>query len=119
CVAQSFSGPSMTVEATNRSNVPDDVVTDRRLGHLAKAVSERLHGNEWQEIRVAEAAPTDDQKARGVMPIRTSIALRDGAWINFEFSAIESLPLATFRVIAWTAFSVLLVLGLSYYAFLR
>jgi signal transduction histidine kinase len=118
-VASSFSGPSMTVEVTNRSNVPEDEVPDRRLGHLAKAVSERLHGNEWQEIRVAEAAPTDDQKARGLMPIRTSIALRDGAWINFEFSAIESLPLATWRVIAWTAFSVLLVLGLSYYAFRR
>jgi signal transduction histidine kinase len=118
-VAGSFSGPSMTVEVANRSNVPDDVVTDRRLGHLAKAVSERLHGNDWQEIRVANAAPTDDQQAKGLMPIRTSIALRDGAWINFEFAAIESLPLATFRVIAWTAASVLLVLGLSFYAFQR
>jgi len=118
-VASSFSGPSMTVEVANRSNVPEDEIPDRRLGHLAKAVSERLHGTYWQEIRVSEAAPTDDQKARGVMPIRTSIALRDGAWINFEFSAIESLPLATFRVIAWTAASVLLVLGLSYYAFRR
>jgi signal transduction histidine kinase len=118
-VASSFSGPSMTVEVTNRSNVPEDEVPDRRLGHLAKAVSERLHGTYWQEIRVSEAAPTEDQEARGVMPIRTSIALRDGAWINFEFSAIESLPLTTFRVIAWTAASVLLVLGLSYYAFRR
>ena len=118
-VASSFSGPSMTVDVTNRSNVPEDAVPDRRLGHLAKAVSERLHGTNWQEIRVADAAPTDDQKEKGLMPIRTSIALRDGAWINFEFSAIESLPLATFRVIAWTAASVLLVLGLSYYAFRR
>ncbi|GAB2177493.1 ATP-binding protein [Dongia sp. agr-C8] len=118
-VAQSFSGPSMTVEVTSRSNVPDDEVRNRRLGHLAKAVAERLHGTGWQEIRVAEAAPTDDQKARGLMPIRASIALRDGAWINFEFAAIESLPLATIRVIAWTAASVLLVLGLSYYAFRR
>ncbi len=118
-VAQSFSGPSMTVEVTNRSNVPEDDTPNRRLGHLAKAVSERLHGTGWQEIRVAEGAPTDEQKARGLMPIRTSIALRDGAWINFEFAAIESLPLATIRVIAWTAASVLLVLGLSYYAFRR
>jgi signal transduction histidine kinase len=118
-VAQSFSGPSMTVDVANRSNVPEDTVTDRRLGHLAKAVSERLHGTYWQEIRVVEAAPTEEQKAKGLMPIRTSIGLRDGAWINFEFSAIESLPLATFRVIAWTACSVLLVLGLSYYAFRR
>jgi signal transduction histidine kinase len=53
------------------------------------------------------------------MPIRTSIALRDGAWINFEFAAIESLPLATFRVVAWTVSSVLLVLGVSFYAFHR
>src|SRR3569623_2678304 len=118
-VAQSFSGPSMMVEVTNRSNVPEDEVPDRRLGHLAKAVSERLHGTNWQEIRVAEAASSDEQRTEGVMPIRTSIALRDGAWINFEFSAIESLPLATARVIAWTAFSELLVLGLSYYAFRR
>ncbi len=118
-IASSFSGPSMTVAVANRSNVPDDIVTDRRLGHLAKAVSERLRGNDWQEIRVANAAPTDDQKEKGLMPIRTSIALRDGAWINFEFSAIESLPLATFRVIAWTAASVVLVLGLSFYAFQR
>ncbi|WP_395020876.1 ATP-binding protein [Dongia sp.] len=118
-VAQSFSGPSMTVEVTNRANVPEDEESNRRLGHLAKAVSERLRGTGWQEIRVAEAAPTDEQKAKGLMPIRTSIALRDGAWINFEFAAIESLPLATIRVIAWTAFSVLLVLGLSYYAFRR
>src|SRR3982751_2730014 len=35
-VAGSFSGPSMVVEVANRSNVPEDVVTDRRLGHLAK-----------------------------------------------------------------------------------
>ena len=118
-VAASFSGPSMTVEVANRSNVPEDVVPDRRLGHLAKAVSERLHGTYWQEIRVADAAPTDEQKDKGLMPIRTSIALRDGAWINFEFAAIESLPLATFSVIGWTACSVLLVLGLSYYAFRR
>src|SRR3569623_1879831 len=118
-VAQSFSGPSMTVEVANRSNVPEDEIPDRRLGHLAKAVSERLHGTNWQEIRVAEAASSDDQRAKGVMPIRTSIALRDGAWINFEFSAIDSLPRATFRGIAWTAASVLLVLGLSYYAFRR
>jgi signal transduction histidine kinase len=118
-VAASFSGPSMAVEIANGSNVPEDVVPDRRLSHLAKAVSERLHGTYWQEIRVANAAASDDQKAKGLMPIRTSIALRDGAWINFEFSAIESLPLATFRVVAWTAFSVLLVLGLSFYAFRR
>jgi signal transduction histidine kinase len=118
-VAQSFSGPSMTVDVTNRSNVAEDEALNRRLSHLAKAVSERLHGTGWQEIRVAEGAPTDAQKARGLMPIRTSIALRDGAWINFEFAAIESLPLATIRVIAWTAASVLLVLGLSYYAFRR
>jgi signal transduction histidine kinase len=109
----------MIVEVANRSNVPEDVVIDRRLGHLAKAVSERLHGNEWQEIRVANAAPSDDQESKGLMPIRTSIALRDGAWINFEFAAIESLPLATFRVVAWTVCSVLLVLGVSFYAFHR
>ncbi|HYD07418.1 MAG TPA: ATP-binding protein [Reyranella sp.] len=118
-IASSFSGPSMSVEVASRSNVAEDEVPDRRLGHLAKAVSERLHGNAWQEIRVAEAAPTDEQRTKGLMPIRTSIALRDGAWINFEFAAIESLPLATFRVVAWTACSVLLVLGLSYYAFRR
>ncbi len=109
----------MSVEVANRSNVPEDVVSDRRLGHLAKAVSERLHGNDWQEIRVANAAPSDDQQAKGLMPIRTSIALRDGAWINFEFAAIESLPLATFRVVAWTVCSIFLVLGLSFYAFHR
>lgn len=118
-VAQSFSGPSMTVEVANRSNVPSDIVMDRRLGHLAKAVSERLHGNAWQEIRVDNGAPSDEQKANGLMPIRTSIALRDGAWINIEFAAIESLPLATFRVVAWTVCSILLVLGLSFYAFHR
>jgi signal transduction histidine kinase len=109
----------MSVEAANRSNVPEDTVTDGRLGRLAKSVSERLHGTDWQEIRAAAGSPSDEQRAKGLMPIRTSIALRDGTWINFEFTAIESLPLATLRVIAWTAFSVLLVLGLSYYAFRR
>jgi signal transduction histidine kinase len=118
-LAASISGPSMSVEVANRSNVAEDTVTDRRLGQLVKAVSERLHGTDWQEIRVADASPSDDQKAKGLMPIRTSISLRDGAWINFEFSAIESLPLATFRVIAWTVCSVLLVLGVSFYAFRR
>jgi signal transduction histidine kinase len=118
-LAASISGPSMSVEVANRSNVPEDATTDRRLGHLAKAVSERLHGTYWQEIRVANAAPTEEQKSKRLMPIRASIALRDGAWINFEFSAIESLPLATFRVIAWTVCSVLLVLGVSFYAFRR
>jgi signal transduction histidine kinase len=118
-IAGSFSGPSMTVDVANRSNVPEDAVIDRRLGHLARAIAERLHGNDWQEIRVAHATPSEDQKAKGQMPIRTSIALRDGVWINFEFAAIESLPLATFRVVAWTVFSIVLVLGLSFYAFHR
>jgi signal transduction histidine kinase len=118
-IAGSFSGPSMTVEVGNRSNVPEDAVVDRRLDHLARAISERLHGNDWQELRVAHTAPTEDQKAKGQMPIRTSIALRDGVWINFEFAAIESLPLASFRVVAWTVFSIVLVLGLSFYAFHR
>lgn len=118
-LAASISGPSMSVAVAGRSNVPADAATDRRLGQLAKAVSERLHGTDWQEIRVTDAAPSEDQRAKGLMPIRTSIALRDGAWINFEFAAIDSLPLATFRVIAWTAASVLLVLGLSFYAFRR
>lgn len=118
-LAASISGPSMVVEVANRSNVPEDASSNRRLGHLAKAVADRLRGTYWQEIRVANVAPNDEQKAKGLMPIRTSIALRDGAWINFEFAAIESLPLATFRVVAWTAASVLLVLGLSYYAFRR
>ena len=118
-LAGSISGPSMTIEVANRSNVGEDAPIDRRLNHLAKAVSERLHGNYWQEIRVANAAPTEDQEAQGLMPIRTSIALRDGAWINFEFVAIESLPLLSFRFVAWTVSSVLLVLGLSFYAFRR
>jgi signal transduction histidine kinase len=118
-IAASFSSPSMSVEAASRSSVPEDVVMDGRLGRLAKAVSERLRGTEWQEIRLATGAPTEQQKANGLMPIRTSIALRDGTWLNFEFGAVESLPLATLRVVGWTAFSVLLVLGLSYYAFRR
>src|SRR5688500_11488726 len=118
-LAASISGPSMTVEIANRSNVPAEAAIDRRLGQLAKAVSERLRGTDWQEIRVADAAPSEAPRATGRMPVRTSIALRDGSSINFEFAAIESLPLATSRVVAWTAASVLLVLGLSIYAFRR
>ncbi len=118
-IAASFSGASMAVAVANGSNVPEDMAADHRLGRLAKAVSERLRGPGWQEIRVAAGTPSEEQRTKGLIPIRTSIALRDGAWINFEFAAIESLPLATFRVVAWTVSSVLLVLGLSFYAFRR
>src|SRR5438034_1335135 len=69
-LAASISGPSMTIEIANGSNVPEDTATNRRLNHLARAVTERLHGNYWQEIRVADVSPDEDQKAKGLMPIR-------------------------------------------------
>jgi hypothetical protein len=110
-IAQSFSGPSMSVEAANRSNVPEDSVADGRLGRLAKSVSERLHGTDWQEIRAAAGSPSDDQKAKGLMPIRTSIALRDGPGSTSNSRRSNPCRWRPLRVIAWTACSVLLVLG--------
>jgi signal transduction histidine kinase len=118
-LASSFSGQSMSIAVTSRSNVPENAKPDRRLNRLARAVSERLDGPYWQEIRIINVAPDEDQEAARLMPIRISVGLRDGAWINVEFVAVESLPLATPGFIAWTAASVLLVLGLSYYAFRR
>lgn len=118
-LASSFSGQSMGIAITNRSNVPESATPDRRLNRLARAVSERLDGRYWQEIRVAGVAPSEDQEAARLMPIRMSIGLRDGAWINLEFVTVESLPLATPGFIAWSVCSVLLVLGLSFFAFRR
>jgi signal transduction histidine kinase len=118
-LASSFSGQSLSIVVTNRSSVPENVKLDRRLNRLARSVSERLDGNFWQEIRITSIAPNEDQEAARLMPIRISVALRDGAWINVEFLAVESLPLATPGFIAWTVCSVLLVLGLSFYAFRR
>ncbi len=73
-----------------------------------------------QEIRVADAQPSDEQKAKGLDADLHLIA----PWtapgpIVASPAAIESPPLATFRVIAWTTASVPLVLGLSFYAFQR
>src|SRR5690242_8385587 len=118
-LASSFSGQSMSIVVTNRSSVPETEKPDSRLNRLARAVSERLEGHYWQEIRIAGVAANEDQEAARLMPIRISVALRDGAWINIEFVAVESLPLATPGFIAWTICSVLLVLGLSFFAFRR
>ena len=92
--AASISVPSMTVAASNTPNVPEDPTTDSRLTHLGNAVSDRLHGNFWEEVRVGRAQPSEEQRAHGVVPVRVAIALRDGTWLDFEFAAIESLPLA-------------------------
>src|SRR5688572_33209590 len=44
-LAASISGPSMSIEVTDWPHVPPEkTAPDRRLGQLAKAVSERLHG---------------------------------------------------------------------------
>jgi signal transduction histidine kinase len=118
-LASSFSGQSMSIAVTNRSSVPENEKPDSRLNRLARAVSERLEGHYWQEIRIASVAANEDQEEARLMPIRISVALRDGAWINIEFVAVESLPLATPGFIAWTICSVLLVLGLSFFAFRR
>jgi signal transduction histidine kinase len=118
-LAASISGPSMTIAAGNGASVPENVAEDVRLVRLGHAVSDRLHGTYWQEIRVGRAAPDAEQREHGVVPIRVSIALRDGTWINFEFAVIESLQLASVRLLSLTAVSVLLVLGLSLYALRR
>jgi signal transduction histidine kinase len=118
-LAQSISGPSMGVVVANHPNVSDAASTDQRLNHLGHAVSDRLHGSYWEEIRVGSPRPDPDQIAHGVLPVRVSVALRDGSWIDFDFTAIDSLPLASFRLLALMAISVLLVLVLSYYAVRR
>jgi len=118
-LAGSISVPSMTIAATSTANVPDDVVPDRRLQHLGAAVSDRLHGNYWEEVRVGRAAPSPEQEKHSVVPVRVAVALRDGTWLNFEFTVIESLPLASPRFLALTALSILAVFGLSVVALRR
>jgi signal transduction histidine kinase len=118
-LAGSISGPSMTVSATAAPSVAEPPHGDNRLAHLGNAVSERLKGNYWEEVRVGRTAPSEEQEEHGLVPVRVSIALRDGTWLNFEFAAIESLPLASMRFLALTALSVLLVLGLSVFALRR
>ena len=117
-VAASMSGPSMTVSIADKSTVPDDATTDQRLNHLGRAVSERLRDSSWEEVRVARSTPTPEQKQTGLLPVRVSIALRDGSWVNIEFTAIDSLPL-NYPLISLLVVSVLLVLVLSYYALRR
>lgn len=118
-LSASISGPSMTIAAANNATVPDTASVDHRLFHLVHAVSDRLKGANWEEIRIGRIAPDAAQKARGLEPVRMSIGLRDGSWLNFEFSTIESLPVVSYRLLALMLVSVLLVLGLSFYALRR
>jgi signal transduction histidine kinase len=117
-LAASISGPSMTVSATSTPTVADTAISGRRLNHIARAVADRLHGSYWEEIRLTSLKPDSQQKKQGVLPVRISIALRDGSWINFDFATIDILPLP-FNLLALLGVSVLLVLGLSVYALRR
>jgi len=112
-LAASISGPSMTVVVAGSPGVSDTAISDARLNHLGHAVSERLHGSYWEEIRVGKPAVNPRPDEKGLLPIRVSVALRDGSWINFEFSAIDSLPLSPPHL-GMVVFSVLAVLALSY-----
>jgi signal transduction histidine kinase len=118
-LAASFSGPSMTIVATDTASVPEAKAADSRLVLLGNAISDRLHGNYWEEVRIGRIAPSEEQEERGVVPVRVSIALRDGSWLNFEFTSTESLHMASLRLLVLTGASVLLVLGLSIYALRR
>ena len=51
-----------------------------------------MRGSYWEEIRVGTIAASAKQVKNGLLPIRVAVALRDGTWVNFEFSAIDSLP---------------------------
>ena len=117
-VAASMSGPSMTVSIANQSAVPDATTADQRLNHLGRAVSDRLRNTSWEEVRVGRIAPTPQQKQSGQLPVRVSIALRDGSWINIDFAVIDSLPL-NYPLVSLLVVSVLLVLVLSYLALRR
>jgi signal transduction histidine kinase len=118
-LAASMSGPSMTIAAASKATVPDDAAVDHRLYHLVHAVSDRLKGSNWEEIRVGRIVPDAQQRNRGLEPVRMSIGLRDGSWINFEFATTESLPLVSYRLLILMVVSVLAVLGLSFYAVRR
>jgi signal transduction histidine kinase len=117
-LAASISGPSMTVSMAGSPSVTDPTTSDTRLNHLGRAVSDRLHGSYWEEIRVGKVAVNPHPEQTGLLPIRVSVALRDGSWINFEFSAIDSLPLNP-PLLGLVVFSVLAVLVLSFYALRR
>jgi len=117
-VAASMSGPSMNVAVSGSPSVEDTATTDTRLNHLGRAVSDRLRGSSWEEVRVGRSRPTPEQKQNGLVPVQVSIALRDGTWINFDFTAIDSLPV-NYPLISLLVISVLLVLVLSYYALRR
>lgn len=117
-LAASISGPSMTVLVSGSPSVTDPNNSDTRLNHLGRAVSDRLRGSYWEEIRVGAVSGSVKHGANGLLPIRVAVALRDGTWINFEFSAIDSLPLE-YPLLGLVAFSVLAVLLLSYYALRR
>jgi signal transduction histidine kinase len=113
-----MSGPSMSVSLADQPTVPDETTTDQRLNHLGRAVSDRLRNSSWEEVRVGRSKPTSEQRRNGLLPVQVSIALRDGSWINFDFTAIDSLPL-NYPLISLLVVSVLLVLMLSYYALRR
>src|SRR5207342_2881686 len=86
---------------------------------LSEALAARLNGPDWREILVG-GAPIDDAHAdRGLRAFRVSVALRDGNWVNFEFPAIDTLPLFSPQLLLLMVGSVIAVLGLSFYAVLR
>lgn len=117
-VAASMSGPSMSVSTADKSSVTEAAANDQRLNHLGRAVSDRLRDSSWEEVRVGRSPPTPEQRENGLLPVRVSIALRDGSWINFDFTAIDSLPI-NYPLVSLLVVSVLLVLVLSYYALRR
>jgi signal transduction histidine kinase len=117
-VAGSMSGPSLSVTVSNTPDAATDV-SDQRIEHLSEALADRLNGPDWREILVG-GAPIDDAHAdRGLRAFRVSVALRDGNWINFEFPAIDTLPLFSPQLLLLMIGSVIAVLGLSFYAVLR
>jgi signal transduction histidine kinase len=117
-VAEAMSGPSLDARVSTQPLVAG-ASAPRELDPLAAALADRLQGTSWQEIRVGGAEPSARERTADLVPIRISIGLRDGAWLNFQFPMVASLPWASPQLLGLTLGSVVAVLGLCLYAILR
>lgn len=117
-VADAMSGPSLAASASDKPLVAN-TTSPRELMPLGGGIAERLKGVAWKEIRIGSGQPSEKERANDLIPVRVSINLIDGAWLNFEFPMVASLPWASPELLGLTVGSLVAVFGLCLYALLR
>jgi signal transduction histidine kinase len=136
-IAESISGSSLFIAATPASMVDDVSPPDARTERLRDVIAARLHDMRWRDLRVAYGVGPDNgardswswlpslwsderKKAEQLLSLQdrgqtfsVALQLMDGAWLNFSFASVSSLPFSSWSQLAALAVGIAAVMGLG------